>query len=355
MLVIAPSSRRSHGGRLLGTKSLSLVTAAIGTLCVWSGAAFAQTQPKLSMPSVKVAMAPPEAVQNAALHAALRGGDFEREGLKVEIVQFRSWTEPVQAIASDSAQFALGAASLIRAVKGQNAPVRQIAMISSRFPYDFWARKGGPASLQDLKGKTIQTVRTGETLDNIWKQVLSSAGLAIGDVKRIEGFNGLGALASGSADAANVVDTLLGKSRAAGLTPLLDYTRWREDKGLSRGAGANLGWGASSKFLRDNPDSAKAFLRALTRATERLRKDRAFALTVLTDKPFEIEPDVAGEIYDRHKDHWIMRMDIARGDAAFDAEMVEVVMELPPGSIPVASFVDARPMTEVLGELGITY
>lgn len=334
---------------------LAVWAVAIGLLGAATGLASAQTPPKLSMPAVKVAMAPPDAVQNASLHAALRAGDFEREGLKIEIVQFRSWTEPVQAIASDSAQFALGAASLIRAVKGQNAPVRQVAMISSRFPYDFWARKGGPASLSDLKGKTIQTVRTGETLDNIWKQVLSGAGLSITDVKRIEGFNGLGALASGTADAANIVDTLLGKARAAGLAPLLDYTRWREEKGLSRGAGANLGWGASTRFLREHPDTARAYLRALAKATDRLRKDRAFALSVLTDKPFEIEPEVAGEIYDRHKDHWIMRMDLARGDAAFDAEMVEVVMELPPGSIPVASFADPAPMTEVLRDLGITY
>ena len=338
------------------TKNLGLLLGAVALLQLCSPEIVSgQTRSTLSAPVVKVAMAPPEAVQNAALHAALKSGEFAREGLTVEIVQFRSWTEPVQAIASDAAQFALGAASLIRAVQGQKAPVRQIAMISSRFPYDFWARKGGPAGLGDLKGKTIQTVRTGETLDNIWKQVLSGSGLSMSDVKRVEGFNGLGALASGSADAANVVDTLLAKARAANLVPLLDYTKWREDHGLSRGAGANLGWGASVKFLKEHPDSVKAFLRALARATARLRNDRAFALAVLTDKPFEVEAEIAGELYDRHKDHWIMRMDIAKGDASFDAEMVEAVMELGAGTIKVADFTDAQPMTDVLRELGIEF
>ena len=86
---------------------------------------------------------------------------------------------------------------------GQNAPVRQIAMVSSYHPYQFWVKKdSGIKTIADVRGKTIQTVRPGETLDNVWIQVMEKAGLKMSDVKRVESFNGFGTLASGTADVA---------------------------------------------------------------------------------------------------------------------------------------------------------
>ena len=64
------------------------------------------------------------------------------------------------------------------------------------------------------------------------------------------------------------------------------------------------------------------------KAADRLRKDKAFAISVLREKPFEIEEEVVETVWERHKDHWMMRMDLSKGDSAFDAEMVEVAMEL---------------------------
>ena len=335
-------TRRAFGG----------VVAGLGV----SSLAHAQGAPKLSMPKIKIAMVTTELVQNAALFAAIKGGEFAAQGLEVEIVNFRSWTEPVQAIASNAAQFALGAGSLIRAVAGQNAPLRQIAMISSRFPYEFWVKNGsGVNKVADLKGKTIQTVRTGETLDNIWKQVLADAGLSMTDVKRVESFNGFGSIISGSVDAANLNDSLMAKSRKAGLVSLVDYTAWRDSHGLPRGAGANLGWGTSTKLLNENPDVVKAFLRAMAKATDRLRRDKTFAMAILQDKPFEVVAEVVAEVYERHKDHWLMRMDFSRGDAQFDAEMVEVVMEQKPGSIKLEAFAVEAPMKQALSELGLSF
>ena len=316
----------------------------------------AQTPPKLSMPKAKVAMVLTELVQNAGLFAAIKGKDFAAEGLEIEIINFRSWTEPVQAIASDGAQFALGAGSLIRAVEGQNAPIRQIAMISSRFPYDFWVKKdSGIKSIAEIKGKTIQTVRTGETLDNVWKQILAGDNLSMNDVKRIESFNGFGSIVSGQVDVANLNDSLLAKAAKANLVSLIDYTSWREKHGMTKGAGANLGWGASLKVLEQNPDTVRAFARAMVKATDRLRKDKAFAISVLREKPFEIEEEVVETVWERHKDHWMMRMDLSKGDSAFDAEMVEVAMELKKGTIPLTKYSDGRAVTEAMRDLKIDF
>ena len=69
----------------------------------------------LSLSKIKVAMPFTVLVQRAALEGAIKGGDFKGEGLDVEVVGFRSWTEPVQSLAANAAQFALGGGSFIRA------------------------------------------------------------------------------------------------------------------------------------------------------------------------------------------------------------------------------------------------
>jgi ABC-type nitrate/sulfonate/bicarbonate transport system substrate-binding protein len=336
-----------------------MTLAATAVLCAfsWTVQAEEMAQARPALIKVKAAMTLTELVQNASYYAALKSGTFAEEGVSVETVYFRSWTEPVQAIAADAAQFAYTASSLIRAVVGQNAPLRLVAMGSSRYPYDLVVKKdSGLKTLADLRGKTIQTVRPGETLDNIWRQILTDANVPLGDVKRIESFNGLGSVISGLVDVGNVTDTNVMQVRKAGLVNFLDYTEWREKKGWGSDAGANVGWGTSMKLLQENPAAVRGFLRGLIRANERLIKDKEFAFSVLREKPFQVEdPDALEWIYARHRQHWIMRMDFKKDDARFDAEMIEVAMGRPKGSIPLSSFAVEEPITGILKEMNVRY
>jgi NitT/TauT family transport system substrate-binding protein len=318
--------------------------------------ASAQGTPKRSMTKVKAAQAITELAQNIALYGAEKGGYFKEEGIEVEVVNFRSWTEPVQAIAGDAAQFALGAGSLIRAAAATSAPVRQIAMVSSLYPYEFWVKKdSGIKTIADLRGKTIQTVRPGETLDIVWTQILASAGLKMTDVKRVESFNGFGTIVSGSTDIANISHALLPKARAAGLTKVIDYTQWRRQQGLPAGDGANLGWGTSAKMLKENPDVVRAYLRALVKATNRVKADRAFAVELLQASPFGLDRETAAEVYDIHRPHWMVRLDPGKNDMRFDSEMVEIALGRPKGSIDMKAVSDGAPIADVLRELKTTY
>lgn len=332
-----------------------------GAACValglaWATAAGAADQVAQAPTKVKIAAALTVLVQHAGLEAAIASNAFKEEGLEVEVVRFRSWTEPVQAIASDAAQFALGAASLARAVAGQNAPVRQIAMVSSYHPYQFWVKKdSGIKSIADVRGKTIQTVRPGETLDNVWVQVMEKAGLKMSDVKRVESFNGFGTLASGTADVANLSSVEIGKARQLGFVQIFDYNEWRKQNGLRFGDGANLGWGTSLKMLNEQPKTVHAFLRAMAKATHKLRTDRAFAVSVLKGQPFQLDDATAAEVWELHKDHWIVRMDIERGDYSFDTEMIAVAMGKPPGSIDVKSVAVTEPAREALKSLNLQF
>ncbi len=344
--------------RPIETRRLACTLLAAGALLAAtgvSGAARAEMA-KLSLDKVKVAMPLTVLVQRAALEGAVLAGDFKREGLSVEIVGFRSWTEPVQSIAADAAQFALGGGSFIRAALGGKAPVRAIALVSSRYPYAFWVKKSsGIKSLKDVRGKTIQTVRTGETLDNVWKQLLATAGLKLTDVKRFESFNGFGSLMSGNADIANISSNWIGKSRKAGLVQLLDYNDWRKQQGLPTDEAQNLGWGTSLKMLKQHPDTVRAFLRALAKATVRLRKDRAFAVSVLTAKPYAQSEATAKEVWEMHRNSWMLRLDPSKGDYSFDAAMSEIALRRPKGSIDVTQASALEPIAGVLKELKISF
>ncbi len=340
--------------RLLKTRHPAAVLIAAGAIALAGGTQTAQAQ--LSLAKVKVAMPLTVLVQRAALEGAIASGAFKREGLAVEVISFRSWTEPVQSLAADAAQFALGGGSFIRASLGGKAPVRAIALVSSRYPYAFWVKKSsGIKSFEDLRGKTIQTVRAGETLDNVWQQILATAGLGITDVKRFESFNGFGSLMSGNADIANISSNWIGKSRKAGLVLLLDYNDWRKEQGLPTNEAQNLGWGTSLKMLKQHPDTVRAFLRALAWATVRLREDRDFAVSVLTAKPYSQTEETAKEVWEMHRNAWMLRLDPSKGDYSFDAAMSEVALRRPKGSIDVRQASALEPIAEVLKELKISF
>ena len=340
----------------MNRRTLARTATAASIAILAMAAAPALAQKKLSMSKIKIARPFTILVQHAAFEAALKGGDFKKQGLEVEVVRFRSWTEPVQAIAGNAAQFALGGGGFIRAATGRKAPVRAIAMISSRMPYMFWVKKSsGIKSLSDLKGRTIQTVRTGETLDNVWKQLLGSVKLSMSDVKRVQSFNGFGTLMAGQADVANISSNWIGKARKAGLVPIADYNKWLVDNKMPTNRGANLGWGTSLKMLKEHPDVVTAYLRAIVSATVKLRNDKKFALSVLTAKPFGIDAKTAEEVYAMHKDHWIARMDPSKGDFAFDLMMTEIVMQRPKGSIDIKSVAALEPIANVLSEMKVEF
>ncbi len=311
---------------------------------------------ELSLSTVKVAFPFTVLVQRAALEGALIAGYFKNEGLSVEAIGFRSWTEPVQAIAANAAQFAFGGGSFIRASIGGRAPVRAITLVSSRYPYALWVKKSsGIKSIADVRGKTIQTVRVGETLDNVWKEILAESGIKITDVKRFESFNGFGSLMAGNADIANISSNWIGKARKAGLIRLLDYNDWRKQQGFPTNEAQNLGWGTSLKMLKEHPDTVRAFLRGLAKATVRLREDQAFAVSVLTDKPYVQSQATASEVWAMHKDHWTLRLDPSKGDYSFDVAMSEIAMRKPKGSIDVRQAIAPEHVNAVRKELGLSF
>ena len=97
----------------------------------------APAAPALSLPQITIALNVTLTPQVVGFDAARKLGAFADAGLTIKTAQFRAWSEIVQAMVADDAVIGFGASSLIRAVMGQNAPLRQIAMVSTRYPYAF--------------------------------------------------------------------------------------------------------------------------------------------------------------------------------------------------------------------------
>jgi ABC-type nitrate/sulfonate/bicarbonate transport system substrate-binding protein len=310
----------------------------------------------LSQPAITVALNATLTPQVVSYYAAEKLGAFAAEGLKITPATFRAWSEIGQAIASNDNTIGFAASTVIRAIVGQNAPMRVIAMVSTRYPYTFHTRAdAGIHAIADLRGRIILTVRPGETLDNVWTQVLGKAGLTMADVTRVEGFEAIGALVSKSVDAANVSDLYFDKAREGGLVKLLDYNLWRQQNGLDTRGANNLGWGTSEALIAKHRDTVEAFLRALVRGTEKLRHDHDFSIALLTGEPFEMSPEGAEAMWAVNRDHWLIRLDPAFGDLQFDIAMVARALDMPAEKIEFARIAAPEPVAHVLSEMKLSY
>ena len=310
----------------------------------------------LSQPDIIVALNATLTPQVVGYYAAEKLGAFAEEGLKVTPASFRAWSEIGQAIVSNENTFGFAASTVVRAIVGQDAPIRVIAMVSTRYPYTFHTRaNSGVHSIADLRGHAILTVRPGETLDNVWTQILGKAGMTMADVTRVEGFEAIGALVSKSVDAANVSDLYFDKAREGGLVKLLDYNLWRKENGLDTRGANNLGWGTSEALIAKHPDTVEAFLRALVRGTEKLRHDHDFSIALLTGEPFEMSSEGAEAMWAVNRDQWLVRLDPSIGDLQFDIAMVARALDVPAEKIDIARIAAPEPIAHVLAEMKLSY
>ncbi|MFG1707644.1 ABC transporter substrate-binding protein [Nonomuraea sp. M3C6] len=131
--------------------------------------------------------------------------------------------------------------------------------------------KGSPIkTAAGLKGKTIAVnvlKALGQTLTNAH---LQEAGLKPEDVKYVpvQFADQLGALSSGTVDAAWLVEPFLTAAKKGGATQVIDTT-----DGVTAGVPID-GWGVTEEWLAKNPKTAAAFHRALAKAQQVAGADR---------------------------------------------------------------------------------
>jgi NitT/TauT family transport system substrate-binding protein len=221
---------------------------------------------------------------------------WQEAGLEVEIVSFRGDAEVSQALAGQSLDLTLqspdGLINLINAdqpVKGFYAGFHQA---------DFaWLAQPSVKTWNDLKGGTIGVSTFGSLTDQLTRYVLRKHGLVPGtDVQVMQAgpsATSIQMLRSGRLLAAIQSAPTKWVAQDLGLTVLGTQEQeiapqWPKHTFVAR-----------LKFLDENPQTLRAFLRAHVAAIRLARADRALAIKVLVDQ-VKYQPAYAARAYDEN-------------------------------------------------------
>jgi NitT/TauT family transport system substrate-binding protein/sulfonate transport system substrate-binding protein len=200
--------------------------------------------------------------------------ELEPLGVTVNWPEITSGSRQAQALASGDLDVAgvMNSTSLLMAA-GEGLPVKIIAGVAR--PTDVFAllaRKGGPASIKDLKGKTVAGPM-GTVLHQLLVAALASEGMNIKDVQftSMEIPQAFAALLGGKVDAALLAANMVIKAEAEGAVKLATATGYVVPK---------LGMVASESFIANRPDELKAVLAAHDKTWQWIEANHAEAVAL---------------------------------------------------------------------------
>jgi NitT/TauT family transport system substrate-binding protein len=213
---------------------------------------------------------------------AERGGHFEKEGLKTELVTLNSGPAILSGVVSGSIDIGMTATTPIAIARGQGQPIKVIGstdfeLASEPRNWIVATEASGIKSPADLKGKTIAVVGPYTAADLTVRDFLMANGLTRDDVNYVAmPFPQMqAAMESGNVDAAMVGDPFY--------TAIMHSTKMKAVE-IASGMVADLdkikqfplgAWFASDAWISQHTDTAAAFLRAIMASNRELAGDRS--------------------------------------------------------------------------------
>lgn len=221
-------------------------------------------------------------------------GFFKAEDLDVQMTFTGNNTTVVQQLIGGS--FDLGQTTFettVRAVD-KGAPISMIATTMTKYSYSIMAQKD-IKSIKDMVHKRIVLALPKSALTIYWNRALEQAGIKVSDVEQVyDGStpNRYAALVSGTAQAAALTQPVDLLAMDKGFNKIVDITK------VAKGFGFTCVVG-SRNWLKNNAPTAKAYLRALKKATTFFydKKNRQTAIDSLV-KHSKIDAEAAGKTYD---------------------------------------------------------
>lgn len=208
---------------------------------------------------------------------------FEKEGIVVELVQFASSSDGLNALNSGKIDIGISfgtAGPLTFITKGSDFSIIGGHLSGGHPVIALPAKAGQFKSIQDFKGKTVATPRI-YTADIVWRGALKRAGIDPNkDVKIIELKNPsavLEAVKAGKVDAGIGASSILLKAKESGVS----IVGWSNDFFPQHPCCRIV---AKGKAVKENPETYRAFLRAILQA-EKLKFDNP-ALAVDVNKRY---------------------------------------------------------------------
>jgi len=212
----------------------------------------------------------------APLYVAAEAGLFAKYGLDVELTYVGNATTVTQGLLAGDIGFAGVGPSVIDArLAGSD-----LVIVADLLPVLLFTMYGDPAisSLQDLRGKTIGSTRPAATADQATNLLLGRIGLVPGQDVTIVHFGEIGAILAAMqqhlADAALLSAPTTLRAREMGFKEIVNL-------GAMRIPFVHDAIAASTRYARDNPDTARRFLKAYIEAIKLTHEDKPRAMQAI--------------------------------------------------------------------------
>jgi NitT/TauT family transport system substrate-binding protein len=283
---------------------------------------------------------------------AYEAGLFKKYGLNASL-QLLTPQVSAQAVISEEADFYTDGPDLINA-RLHGGQVKYFGGTIQQLVFQIWAAKE-IKTIQDLKGKAVAASTPRAALDTATREALKKNGLApdkdvqilyVQSVPAILSAILGGKTAAGTLSAPNTI-----KAKESGLNLLVDV-------GKLNIPAFQVAYGATEKYLKNNPNTVYAFLKAIAEAVVLSKQDSAAAKKAIA-KYAKIDdgPTIDGT-YDAFAPYWAMslavRPEAVRGQFEYiDEKEFPKVKSADPKDFFDNTFVDALNRSGFLKNIGM--
>jgi NitT/TauT family transport system substrate-binding protein len=283
---------------------------------------------------------------------AYEAGLFKKYGLNASL-QLLTPQVSAQAVVSEEADFYTDGPDLINA-RLRGGQVKYFGGTMQQLVFQIWGAKD-IKTLQDLKGKTIAASTPRAALDTATREALKKNGLAPDKDVQILYVQSVPAILSSvlggktSAGTLSAPNTL--KAKEAGLNLLVDI-------GKLNIPAFQVAYGTTEKYLKNNPNTIYAFLKAMAEGVVLSRKDAAVAKkTIAKYAKIDDAPTVDGT-YEAFAPYWALtlavRPEAVRGQFDYlDEREFPNAKNVDPKDFYDNSFVDALAKSGFLKNIGM--
>ena len=328
-----------HGFFTQGSRGLRVGSLAVFLLTL-TFAKFAAAQPlekvRIGMPSLSLSFIAPQ--------VAYARGFFREEGIDAEIIRIATNIGIVAVTTKEIGYTTAVGAGLRSAVRG--LPLKVITYFNGR-PMHVLVAKPDLKTLSDLRRRVIGFAGYGDSTEFMLRAILRQAGMEL--EKDVQAFQ-----VSGSGQRLQAL--LSGKLDAAIVPPPFNFEA--ESKGFVRlMAAADVfetsvsGLALHVDMLKDKPAQVKRMLRAVLKAQNFIRSNKAESVRVMADW-LKLEPGIAQASYDIYVKGMSLNGMVPERVLETDIERARKEQQVKE-AVPIGKIVDFAMLKEALNELGL--
>lgn len=269
---------------------ITAVAMGLGTLAMFAGSASAKDP--LEKADITIGL-PVTTSTFLPLYLADEAGFFKKEGLNVKIVAFHGGTDLVRGMIAGAVDVGVTALAGVSVGIAAGQPIKVFYGGFNMAVFDWYATKD-IKSIKDAKGKRFGVTTIGSSTDLLTRYALESQGLdPKKDVRIVQGGGSAARLA---AMEAGQLDVNIFATPEKFMVADLGYNLILRQSDIAPDYPFHVFF-ATEKFLKNNPNTTQALLRAFVQGVRLAKADKARSVKTLVDR-VGMPPKYAGRGYD---------------------------------------------------------